>query len=432
MNGMNNKTTIEKITNELLGEHYERIMHKSGLEIVVIHKQCTSKYAVIGTRFGSADNAFIADGDKEYTVLPDGVAHFLEHKMFAEPDGTDALERFAAVGGDSNAFTSFGKTAYNFSCTESFALNLEILLDFVTHPYFTSENVAKEQGIIGEEIRMYDDSPGWQVYFNMLRGMYHVLPINRDIAGTIESIAEITPELLYKCYDCFYDLSNMLLVVSGDIDTAEVLDVADRVLPCKESKKVQKMLYDEPKEAVTERISCEMEVARPLFSFGIKESPARKSGLLEEAAYELLLHMMFDGSSDFYAKHYESGLISSDFSADFMRDEQCFFADFSGESDDPDAVAEAIKAEIAYRRQNFFDKKEFERAKNGLYAAALFDYDSPRAMADQYMTHDFTSHSDFFDYPKAIASLEYDYVKQMLFERFDTKNSSLSVVMPIK
>lgn len=429
---MSDKTVIKTFKNDLLGEQYDIVTHKSGLEIAIIHKDRTAKYAVIGTRFGSADNAFIADGDDEYTVLPDGVAHFLEHKMFAEPDGSDALERFAVLGGDSNAFTSFNKTAYNFSCTDNFAANLETLLDFVTHPYFTDENVAKEQGIIGEEIRMYDDSPNWQVYFNVLRAMYHNIPINRDIAGTAESIAKITPDLLYKCYDSFYAPSNMLLIVCGDIDTSHVVEIADRVLPCKPHRDIQKKRYCEPAETVQKRIECNMEVSRPIFSFGIKENASPAPTLAENATYELLLNMMFGGSSDFYARHYESGLINADFGSDFLRNTQCFFAEIGGESDDPDAVAEAIRAEIEYRKKIFFDKADFERSKNALYAGALFSYDMPQATADEYMSYAFAGNMNFFDYPAAIAALTYDGVKEYLASHFDTQNSSLSVVSPIK
>lgn len=418
--------------NILQGESYIRFTHKSGLDTVIIKKERASKYAVLGTRFGSADNTVIFGGETQSTVLPDGVAHFLEHKLFAEADGTDALERFAAVGGDSNAFTSFNKTAYNFSCTDNFKENLYILLDFVTHPYFTDENVEKEKSIIAEEIRMYDDSPGWQVYFNMLRAMYQSLPVNRDIAGTIESIQHITPDMLYKCYDSFYDLSNMLLVVSGDIDESEVREVLDSALPCREIKKARKVLCCEPREVAKKRISCSMEVSRPLFSFGIKEDGNALPSLKENAAYELLLHMLFGGSSDFYSKHYESGLIGSDFSADLTGNAQCFFAEISGESDDPDAVAEAINAEIDYRRRDFFSPSEFERVKNGLYAAALFDYDSPRALADEFMSYDFAGGMDLYAYPAAIASLDIDYARHLLSTKFDTSNSSLSVVMPIK
>ncbi|MBQ1967206.1 MAG: insulinase family protein, partial [Clostridia bacterium] len=218
------------IKNDLLKEEYYEIDHESGLKIFVMEKpDYNGAYALFGTKYGSVDTCFKIKGAESYTTVPEGIAHFLEHKLF-ESEELDAFERFAETGANANAYTSFDRTCYLFQCSGEFEKNLEILLDFVKAPYFTEETVQKEQGIIGQEIRMYQDSPDWQVLFNLLRGLYSKNPVRIDIAGTIESIAEINADLLYSCYKTFYNNSNMCLAVAGNVKTEEVINIADKVL----------------------------------------------------------------------------------------------------------------------------------------------------------------------------------------------------------
>ncbi|NLL63652.1 MAG: insulinase family protein [Ruminococcaceae bacterium] len=220
---------MRKIKNSLLGDLYYEIDHKSGLKIFVYPKVgYESSYAVFGTNYGSIDT-FIKRQGEDAIKIPEGTAHFLEHKLF-ESEEQDAFERFATTGASANAFTSFDKTCYLFSCSNKFAENLEILLDFVQHPYFTQETVEKEQGIIGQEIKMYQDVPSWQVLFNLFRCLFHNHPVKIDIAGTVESIAEISAELLYDCYNNFYNLDNMVLACAGNTTVEEVLSVVDRIV----------------------------------------------------------------------------------------------------------------------------------------------------------------------------------------------------------
>ena len=223
---------IQEIKSKRTLDKYYKINHDSGLTIYLFPKKdYNSKYAIFGTKYGSVNNAFSLDNG-EVTAVPDGIAHYLEHKLFESEDG-DAFTRYAKTGANANAYTSFDKTCYLFSCTENFDESFEILLDFVQSPYFTEETVAKEQGIIGQEIRMYDDSPEWCVMFNMLENMYHNHPVKIDIAGTVESIAKITPDYLYQCYNTFYNLNNMVLCVAGDLTVEDVLKTADKMLkPC--------------------------------------------------------------------------------------------------------------------------------------------------------------------------------------------------------
>jgi len=217
-------------TSALLREKYTYIEHASGLPIYVFPKAMTNTYALFATKYGSLDTTF-AVGDGKPVTVPDGIAHFLEHKLFEAPDGTDTFTRFSALGADSNAYTDYNKTAYLFGCTENAEEALAELLTFVTQPHFTDESVARERGIIAEEIREDEDSPWERAYLNLLSALYHKNPVRKNIVGTVKTIQKITPKLLYKCYNAFYRLDNMALVVCGNITPEAVVAVADRILP---------------------------------------------------------------------------------------------------------------------------------------------------------------------------------------------------------
>ncbi len=261
------------VKSALLDESYYEYDHPSGLKILVYPKEgYQSAYAIFGTRYGSIDTRFRLKGEKEWTVVPEGIAHFLEHKLFESQD-EDAFARYARTGANANAFTSFDRTCYLFSCTENFGASLEILLDFVQSPYFTKETVDKEQGIIGQEIRMYDDEPNWRVMFNLLTALYHTHPVRIDIAGTIDSIAKIDADLLYTCYRTFYNLNNMVLAVAGKVDPKEVLAIADKVLKPSVDAVIERSFEEEPEEIVTDHVEQKLSVTVPLFMFGYKETP---------------------------------------------------------------------------------------------------------------------------------------------------------------
>ncbi|MEG1427693.1 MAG: pitrilysin family protein, partial [Oscillospiraceae bacterium] len=242
---MDNKL-IETVSDSRIGDSYYKIKHPSGLEIILYPKNdfCTT-HAMFSTRYGSIDTSFQLSGDEQVHKVPAGIAHFLEHKLFESEEG-DAFERYAATGANANAFTSFEMTSYLFSTTTNLYEALEILLDFVQAPYFTTETVQKEQGIIGQEIKMYDDDPQWRVMFNLLRAMYKNHTVKEDIAGTVESISKITPEYLYDCYRTFYNLNNMSLVIAGNLDVDRVLSLCDKWLKKSESVTVNRVFEEEP------------------------------------------------------------------------------------------------------------------------------------------------------------------------------------------
>ena len=340
---------IKEFYNEKLQEKMQFAVHKSGLRIYVFPKKGFSKYyAIYGTEYGSIDRSFKVPGEEEFSVVPDGIAHYLEHKLFEQEDGGNAFDLFAKTGASSNAFTSFDLTAYLFSCTDKFYENLDILLGFVNKPWFTKENVEKEQGIIGQEIKMYDDDAEWRVFFNTLTAMYHNNPVKIDIAGTVESIAEITPELLYRCYNTFYNPANMILVMVGDVDIEKAMTYVDKYVD--ESRnlgEIPRAKFDEPKERVKEIVEQKLLVSRPLFRIGFKENQLDgdcEAMLKREIATELILEAVFGKTSDFYMELYEEGLIDNSFDAETESTKAYGFTLIGGESSNPKQVYEKIRA----------------------------------------------------------------------------------------
>lgn len=415
--------------NKKIDERYYETRHKSGLRIYVIPKNHGTGYAAFGTDFGSIDNRFSVGGN-EYT-LPDGIAHFLEHKLFENENGVDTFKLYAEYGADANAYTSSDKTVYLFSAAQNMKESLKILLDFVTHPYFTKETVQKEQGIIGQEIRMYDDNPGWRLYFNMLTALYHNHPARIDTAGTVETIAEITPELLYRAYNTFYNLHNMALCVCGSIDPEEVLRVADEVLCDAPKIEPVRLFPDEPETVYQKEITQKLKVSMPLFSVGIKDTHQPSSGnalAKKTAEYEILLELLFGKASDFYTRLYESGDINSAFSCGYEAHKNFGFCEISGYSDHPDKVYGEILAELERFRREGFDEEDFERTKRVFYASCIRSFNSTEEIANEFLADIFRGY-DMLDYPEIIASVTLSDIRAR-FADFTEDHIVLSKILP--
>lgn len=417
--------------NKAIDEKYYYTKHKSGLPVYVIPKNHGTGYAVFGTRFGSIDNHFISNG--EDIVLPDGIAHFLEHKLFENEDGIDTFKKYAEYGASANAYTSSDKTVYLFSATENMKESLGILLDFVTHPYFTDETVAKEQGIIGQEIRMYDDNPGWRLYFNTLNALYHNHPAKIDTAGTVETIAEITPETLYKAYNTFYNLNNMALCVCGKMPPEEVLEVCDKYLTEAPVISPERIFPDEPEKVFQKEITQKLSVSMPVFCVGIKDTQQPCSGealAKKQAEYQIILELLFGKSSDFYTRLYETGLINSAFAAGYEGHTNFGFCEITGYSNEPDKVYAEILAEIEKFKKTGFGKEDFERIKRVYYAVNLRYFNSTEDIANEFLTHVF-SDFDMLDYPEVIASVTLEDVTKRFNADFIGERIVLSKVLPL-
>ena len=420
---------IKEVRNELLNEKYYDIDHPSGLKILVMPKEnYSSTYAIFATKYGSIDT-MIQMSDGSFKEIPEGTAHFLEHKLF-ESEDLDAFERFAKTGASANAYTSFERTGYLFSCSANFKKNLEILLDFVQNPYFTQATVEKEQGIIGQEIDMYKDAPDWEVMFNCLRTMYHNLPVRIDIAGTQESIAQITAKTLYGCYDNFYNLHNMVLAVAGNADVDEIVEVADKVLKPVEGKMAQRKVIDEPEEVIDSYIEEKLSVATPQFLFGFKESwdtPERTTK--EEISMEILLDMISGQSSELYKRLFDGKLINNSFGFEYFTGFGYSCVLFAGESNDPKKVAEEIVGEIGRFRETGFDETAFERTKKKLYGRMIMGMNDIEGLANNMAVSYFAGEDVFTDF-EIFKTVTLDDVNDIFKKTLDENRSVLSVINP--
>ena len=355
-----------------IGEQVYSETLPNGLRVVVIPKRGYAKaYASFATNYGGADRRFMLSGG--WTDTPAGVAHFLEHKMFDTRDG-NALSELSANGASPNAFTSSDITLYHFQCTEKFMENLHTLLSFVSVPYFTQESVQKEQGIIGQEIRMTEDSPGTAMYYGLMRSLYQWNPVRDPVAGTVESIAEITPETLYGCHSIFYNPSNMILCAMGDADPEQVIREAENVLPRK-SAVIPARDYgpaEDPQPAARESIKA-MAVSRPQFIIGAKASYPGEGEPLQRRIHtaQLACRCIAGSTSPLYAKLYADGLITDDFSADYDVSAGTATCLFGGESDDPRAVMEAIRAEAEHVAKNGPNEALFLRIRKSLIGSSI-------------------------------------------------------------
>ncbi len=426
-----NKTVINEIYNELLDEKCYHAVHPTGLNIYCMPKKGYSgAYAVFGTNYGSIDTK-ILDKDGKLTDIPEGTAHFLEHKLF-ESEDLDAFARYAKTGANANAYTSFDTTCYLFSCTGDFNASLRILLDFVQSPYFTDQTVAKEQGIIGQEITMYKDVADWEVLFNLLRALYHSHPVRIDIAGTVKSISEITAQTLYDCYNNFYNLNNMVLAVAGNADMNEILEICDELLKPSEEFKFERKPHDEPESIVQNYIEEDLSVAAPIFSFGYKESCGLpKRSLKDKIAANVLLEMLAGTTSDLYNSLLEQGLINTSFGFEQFTGFGYAATIFSGESKNPQETARQINEAIKKMRETGIDEADFERTRRKLYGRTVMSFNDIDEIANDLVGAHFDK-CGVFDDIDIFRELKVEDVENILNNTMREEYSALSVVKPIK
>lgn len=403
----------------------------NGLTINIIPKPEYSKaFAMFTTNYGGADRRFKLGG--EWLQTPAGVAHYLEHKMFDMPDG-NALNVLSANGASPNAFTSSGQTSYYFESTTGFEDNFKTLLTFVSTPYFTVESVQKEQGIIGQEIRMVEDNPAFVVYNNLLRLLYANNPVRDSVAGTVESIAEITDKTLYHCHEVFYNPSNMTLVVVGNVDPKFVISAAKEILP-KEPGEVPERDYGEAEaEFPTETFkSIQMEVSAPLFIIGSKFKPAPKGieRLRQVTIGKIALQMLLGRSSDFYTRLYAEGLLNSNFEyeLDYTAGTAMILA--SGESRDVSSVKNELEKELENVSKNGMNTELFENAKKAFYGSELRILGSFSSLA-QVVTEGALADYTPLDVYTEIEKITSDDVLNFIKENLTPKKLALSVVEPI-
>lgn len=405
----------------------------NGLHVYVLPKPGFQKtYATFATKYGSVDNHFKVEGESE-TRVPDGIAHFLEHKMFEEPEG-DIFAKFASNGASANAFTSFDQTVYLFSATENIHENLETLINFVQNPYFTDQNVEKEKGIIGQEINMYQDNPDWRVYFGLIEAMYKVHPVHIDIAGTVESIGTITKEDLYTCYNAFYHPSNMLLFVVGGVDPVETMNLIRSNQAGKSYEKqgsIERLFDPEPQGVEEKRRESRLAVSLPKCLFGFKEKHVgltAEEQLRRDLTTKLMMDLLFGSSTELYQQLYDEDLISDSFGHEYNSSPQYAFSAVGGDTKDPDQLLERIRTEVDKLKATGFQASDFERARKKKMGGYLRMLNSPENIAHEFTRYQFRG-ADFFKVLPVYESITIDDVNRRLREHIDWDQLAVSIVV---
>lgn len=386
-------------------------------------------HAVYSTGFGSIHRAFERDG--KTLSLPAGIAHFLEHKMFENEDGVDAFALFAATGASANAYTSFDRTSYIFTATSEIDRNLDILLSFVGHPHFTKKTVAKEQGIIGQEIGMYEDSAEMRSLFGLLECLYHSHPVRDDIAGTVASIAEITPELLYACTEAFYNPANMALCAAGNLSMSQLEAAAERAgLPAASPAPVRRIFPAEAAGVVRRRREIKMPISLPMFAIGFKETPAPENSTRTEVLCDLLCELLCGETSLLYRRLYDEGLVQPGFGGEFGCYEGCLQFIFAGEGPKPEAVQQAVLEEITRQRREGIDAEQFAICKKMMYGEAIADLESVERVAALLSSSHFR-HRSPADELEAIASVTLEEVQEALGDMLQAQRSAMHIIRPM-
>lgn len=417
-----------KKTNSVLNHTYEIVKHKSGLNVILYPLEgYEGTHVQFGTHFGSVDMAFETDDTKGEYIPPYGVAHFLEHKMFEQEYG-DAFERFGHTGANANAFTSFDRTCYLFHCTDKLYDSLEILLDFVSTPYFTKEGVDKEQGIIAQEIRQYEDQPSTKVFYNLLNCLYHNHPVKVDIIGTEESISHITPEVLNTCYDAFYNLNNMVLTVVGKFEREKVLALCGKILKPSKNNHLKRKAVEEPKSIVKKRTEAKFPVSMPMFEIGFKELPIPKDKLFKvRTQLDIILEYLAGHTSEFYNRLYKQGLINATFDYEVFDGDGYLSLLFGGESENPEEVYKLLVAEIARLKEKGLDKDNFDTVKRAIYGENIRSFENIGSLTDDLTTSHFTG-EEIFDTIEQIKNITFEDTNNLFAQILDENNAAMSVV----
>ncbi|MGR3763927.1 EF-P 5-aminopentanol modification-associated protein YfmH [Rossellomorea sp. NS-SX7] len=425
------KISFDQIQENL---YYEKM--SNGLDVFILPKKGFNKtYATFTTKYGSIDNHFVPLNEEEFVKVPDGIAHFLEHKLFEKEDG-DVFQQFSRQGASANAFTSFTRTAYLFSSTDNVERNLETLIDFVQDPYFTEKTVEKEKGIIGQEITMYDDNPDWRLYFGVIQNMYKNHPVKIDIAGTIDSITPITKDMLYQCYNTFYHPSNMLLFVVGPVDPEQVMNQVrsnQEKKPYEKMPEIKRQFDDEPNEVAETKQVLEMNVQSPKCLVGLKAPEPTQQGkemLRQELSMNVFLDLLFGKSSSYYFDLYNEGLIDETFHYDYTQENGFGFVTVGGDTEKPDLLAEKLKELLLKAKaESLFTEDGLERTKKKKIGAFLRAVNSPEFIANQFTRYAFNE-MDLFDVVPTLESLTYKDIQKVADSIISEERFTVCQVVP--
>ena len=422
---------MQIIENSIVKEKLYTEKLENGLTVMVFPRNgIQKKFVMWATNYGAIDNKFIIPGQTEETEVPDGVAHFLEHKLFEQENGTNSLDTLTALGVNANAYTTTDHTAYLYECTDNFYEALDELMDYVQNPYFTDENVEKEKGIIGQEIMMYDDYPDWIVYMNALKAMYKNTPINIDITGTIETVNKIDKDILYKCYNTFYNPSNMVMFFAGEFDPEEIIDeVKKRLIPKEQQGEIKRIYEKEPKEIVKKESEAKMDISIPMFVIGLKEDNIEKPEEMvkKHIAIEILLNTMIGKSSKLYKELYEEGVLQEEPILEYEFSKIYSYVLITGASNEPKKVYERLLKEIDSIKQNGISKEDFERSKKMIYGVYVKEYNNIEDVSKMFVA-DYFKGINSFEYIENYKQVTKEYAEKILQDVFKEEQTVLSIV----
>ena len=416
-----------------LGEVLYKEQLGNGLTVCVLPRPgFTRKLAYFVTDFGSIHTDFTLEGREIHA--PAGIAHFLEHKMFDLPGGRDVSAELASLGAGTNAFTSYDMTAYYIACTDNFEKCLRLLIEFVSTPYFTDESVAKEMGIIDQEIGMSEDAPDSRVFEDLMRAMYKEHLIKVPILGTSETIRQITPEILHDCHRAFYTPGNMILCVVGDVDPHRVAEIATEMLGDAPRPVGQKLRpWNEDMETTGSNPLSRMEVSMPTFQLGFKCEPTGtgEDAIRQEIVGDLAAEALFGESSQLYLKLYEEGLIDSSFGGGFETIDGMSMLLCSGDSDEPEAVRAAVLKEAERIAREGVAETDFQRMKRSAMGRRIRDLDSFSSTCFRLCAYHF-SDFDYFRFPGVYQKIERGEIQEFLARIIRENRCALSVIEPAK
>ncbi|MGI5858187.1 MAG: EF-P 5-aminopentanol modification-associated protein YfmH [Tepidanaerobacteraceae bacterium] len=418
-----------------LGERLFSKRSKNGLQIYVMPKKDYNKiFAMYSTHYGSIDSEFIVPDTGEHLKVPEGIAHFLEHKMF-EMEYGNVFDKFAELGASSNAFTNYNNTTYLFSATSYFHENLQLLLEYVETPYFTEPSVEKEKGIIAQELRMYEDEPQWQVLFNLLKCLYYKHPVRIDIGGTVESIQKIDVDTLYKCYNTFYHPSNMIFFVIGCIEPEQVFELVEKNEATKglvPQDDIKRIYPEEPSTVYKTTHTAHLDVNEPLFLMGFKDADVGYDGSLllkKEVTTGILLEIMLGRSSELYERLYEQGLIDDRFSFGYEGQKDYGFCTIGGETADPEKLHKELTESISNTIKKGINAKDLERVKKKFMGEFIQGFNSLEFIATSFVSYHHKN-INIFDYMKILQGITMEDIIKRLNSFFDSSKHATSIVMP--
>lgn len=426
------------VSSDALDEKYTVYEHKNGFKSYICSKDMSVTYALLCVKFGASDCEY-TDACGEHMILPDGSAHFMEHKMFENPDGSDSFEHFSTLGADSNAYTSNNRTVYLFNCTENFDECLEELLRMVFTPSFKAESVDRERGIIAQEILMYSDIPYNRCYELLMQAMYSKDPVRKNICGSVDSIENISPDIMYKCWKAFYVPSNMVLSICGNVPPDHVKDIVDRFfegfLPAPDnmySKPATVAECIEPRAVNKSFVSENMPVSRPILCLGYKISDSETDAYerqKREIALLILNELLFSHSGELYNDLYDNNMISSWFSASVSYNRQFANVTIGTETDDPEYVADKIKSYVEKVQQCGIGDADFERCRRVVYSEYVGLFDSTEEIAEA-LADSALGNNSLFDYPIIAENISKEYVEKIFGEFLSQEYTCISVILP--